>query len=106
MKSLQEIQTELKDNQEFQAMDVHQAILDIGYAYWQNPEERTVDSYLGMINFVKENYGELFAVSILLGKYNQQVCNGGIYNILIMDMLMALEGLEKNTTKTFHYIMK
>lgn len=33
--------------------------------------------YSDMVEWTKETFGEWFAMMILLGKYNQQVCNGG-----------------------------
>jgi hypothetical protein len=55
--------------------DWHQAILDIGYTRWQNSEN--INNYEDMINFMSSNYGDFSALMILVGKYNQQVCNGG-----------------------------
>lgn len=54
--------------------DFHQAILDVGYDAWQSKE---VNSYYDMVEMIKEEYGDKFALLILLGKYNQQVGNGG-----------------------------
>lgn len=54
--------------------EVHQSILDVGYAEWQ---KQPTWSYSDMIDWVEKTYGRLPAVAILLGKYNQQVGNGG-----------------------------
>lgn len=51
--------------------DLHQKILNIGYNLWKD------GSYKDAIMQVEEEYGEFIACMILLGKYNQQVCNGG-----------------------------
>jgi len=52
----------------------HQAIMDVGFGAWENKE---VNSYHEMIEMMKKKYGYEFALLILLGKYNQQVGNGG-----------------------------
>ena len=56
--------------------DYHQTILNIGYKWWQRVENKNM-SYLNMIDYMSETYGEIFAGFILVGKYNQQVGNGG-----------------------------
>lgn len=56
--------------------DYHQTILNIGYEWLQRVENKNM-SYLNMIDYMAETYGEIFAGFILVGKYNQQVCNGG-----------------------------
>ena len=67
---------EVVENNEF-----HQAVLDIGYKWWNetlndpNNTERVM--YLGMINHMNETYGWEAAFLILVGKYNYQVNNGG-----------------------------
>jgi len=52
---------------------VHQALLDVGYNEW----EKNDWSYSDMVNWVRENYRDISALAIMLGKYNQQVTNGG-----------------------------
>lgn len=54
-----------------------QTILDLAYNEWQNKENEKVDSYTSMLEWVREKYGNFAVLAILLGKYNQQVCNGG-----------------------------
>ena len=54
--------------------EFHQSILDIGYCWWQ---KELVDRYSDMIEKMKDDFGKEFAILILLGKYNQQVGNGG-----------------------------
>lgn len=54
---------------------VHQSLLELGYSQWQ--KEGHDWSYSDMITWVTKTYGTLVAFAILVGKYNQQVCNGG-----------------------------
>jgi len=54
--------------------DFHQAILDVGYNWWQGSD---VKSYSEMVYKMEKEFGYKFALLILLGKYNQQVGNGG-----------------------------
>lgn len=54
--------------------DFHQAILDVGFSWWQDKE---VESYADMVYKMEKEFGYKFALLILLGKYNQQVGNGG-----------------------------
>lgn len=54
---------------------VHQSILNVGYDEWQTTDKNW--GYSDMVKWVKETYGDLPALAILLGKYNQQVTNGG-----------------------------
>lgn len=54
--------------------DLHQSILDLGYCWWQN---KNVDSYYSMVDRMSKKFGDEFGLLILLGKYNQQVENGG-----------------------------
>lgn len=53
---------------------VWQQFLDLGYNEWQTRKEL---SYPDMLTWVANTYGEVVKLFILLGKYNQQVCNGG-----------------------------
>lgn len=64
----------LKEDKSFKNGDYHQSLLNICYDEWQKNKNW---SYSDMINFAIENYGELVAFAVLIGKYNQQVCNGG-----------------------------
>ncbi len=54
--------------------DYHQALLDAGYAAWQDNQKW---SYGEMIETAEETFGPAAALFILLGKYNHQVGNGG-----------------------------
>ncbi len=62
------------DTDSIKVGDFHQAILDVGYDAWNLNK---LWSYNDMVEFVKSEYGDKFALLILLGKYNQQVGNGG-----------------------------
>lgn len=53
---------------------IHQDLLTIAYADWQAADDW---SYAKMLENAREKYGELVEFAILIGKYNQQVCNGG-----------------------------
>lgn len=68
----------LVKTESFQKGDIHQAILDIAYDDWQQKEKMGIRwGYQNMIEAVDKEFGEEFGMLILLGKYNQQVCNGG-----------------------------
>jgi len=56
--------------------EFHQSILDVGYNWWQD-NSSDVKSYDDMIYKMEREFGYKFALLILLGKYNQQVGNGG-----------------------------
>lgn len=56
--------------------DVHQAVLDAGYSAWQKPENAKWQ-YADMVDEAEKTFGEMAKLLILLGKFNQQVCNGG-----------------------------
>jgi len=56
-------------------LDVHQEILNIMYEKWQNSENKK--TYEDMINWIEGEYGEFASFAVLVGKYNQQVTNGG-----------------------------
>ena len=53
----------------------HQTILNIMYQHWQKED---VDmNYKEILEWFSSEYGELAKFAVLIGKYNQQVCNGG-----------------------------
>lgn len=52
----------------------HQAILNVAYDDWQKADNW---SYSYMLDNAELKYGELAKLAVLVGKYNQQVCNGG-----------------------------
>ena len=53
---------------------IHQDLLTIAYADWQSAGDW---SYADMLKNTREKYSELVEFAVLIGKYNQQVCNGG-----------------------------
>lgn len=71
--------------------DYHQAIMDIAYNYLKSHEDSerpgtyNVDGYRNnkpwshsfLTGAAQSEFGELAEFAVLVGKYNQQVCNGG-----------------------------
>lgn len=57
--------------------EVWQSILNLGYVKWQKPELCSGWSYRDMVDWVGLEYGSFAKLCILMGKYNQQVLNGG-----------------------------
>lgn len=68
--------TSVYDTSSYKEGDYHQAILDYAYDKWQK-NLNGINSYESMIDWVSEDIGKEFAMMILIGKYNQQVGNGG-----------------------------
>ena len=70
-------------------MDIHQAIMNIAYDEYdkwlkKENEQRLEEgkfkqpwTYTNLLSYVETNYGSLAEFAVLIGKYNQQVCNGG-----------------------------
>lgn len=58
--------------------DLFQEVLNIGYNEWQRPENEQTWGFADMVSWVRENFGDDAALITMLGKFNQQVCNGGI----------------------------
>lgn len=70
-------------------IDIHQAIMNIAYDEYdkwlkKENEQRLQEgkfkqhwTYTHLLSYVETNYGSLAEFAILMGKYNQQVCNGG-----------------------------
>ena len=56
--------------------NVHQKLLNVGYHHWQTSD---CNSYKEMLDWMEDNFGPLAKMAVLVGKYNQQVCNGGHY---------------------------
>ena len=56
--------------------DLHQKILNICYSHWQEKPNNEW-SYGDMIENSEKLYGSFVKWCVLIGKYNQQVCNGG-----------------------------
>lgn len=65
----QRVQSVIKPNED----GVWQSLLDICYNDWQN-EKWSLEEMLQNARF---SYGEIVELACMLGKYNQQVCNGG-----------------------------
>lgn len=77
MNKFKEIKGLLLDNHLHSDDDnLHQQVLNVGYAKWQKTEDKEF-GYKEMLDWMEENFGQLAVVAVLLGKYNQQVCNGG-----------------------------
>lgn len=70
----------LRNDDDFQNGDVHQAILNIMYDIWN--QQSVWRSYKTMTSWFRSEYGDLAAFAVLIGKYNQQVCNGGHHQYL------------------------
>ncbi len=66
----------LETDIDFKGGEYHQALLNIVYSEWQKPENNAW-SYAEVIKFAIKEYGELVAFAVLIGKYNQQIGNGG-----------------------------
>lgn len=73
----------IKNDPEFLKGDVHQALLNIGYQEWQKEENKKYWDYTKMVKWVGKNYGEFVKFAVLVGKYNQQVENGGHYQYIL-----------------------
>jgi len=67
----------LKRTEDVKEEGYHQTILRIIYDDCQRDNSNM--SYDEIIEWIKEVYGEFSQLLVLLGKYNQQVCNGGHY---------------------------
>jgi hypothetical protein len=63
----------LKDHA-FSQGDVHQAIMNIIHDQWENNRNY---SYIDILHWVSTEFGKLFEFTMMLGKYNYQVENGG-----------------------------
>ena len=77
--TLKAIQDSLDGTYNFNNGDYHQALLDICYDHWKTEKGWR---YEDMLKFAKLTYGELIEFIVLIGKYNQQVTNGGHYQYL------------------------
>jgi hypothetical protein len=65
-----------KDDDE--PFDAWQAVVDIGYEWWESQPKDARVHYSEMVAHMKNAYGEIAALLILLGKANYQICNGGV----------------------------
>lgn len=59
---------------DYQNNDIHQSILNTCFDEWNC---RTNYSYAEIVDWMEQEYGKLAAFAVLVGKYNQQVENGG-----------------------------
>ena len=64
----------LKRTDEIDTDGYHQTIMNIMYEQWQKEDAM---SYNDILNWFETTYGSLSKFAVLIGKYNQQVCNGG-----------------------------
>lgn len=64
----------IEQTPDFLKGDVHQAILNVGYEEWEKNQNW---NYKDMLEWVEKEYGKFTKFAILVGKYNQQVENGG-----------------------------
>lgn len=64
----------LQRTDELEADGYHQSIMNIMYEQWQKEDAK---SYNDILNWFETTYGSLAKFAVLIGKYNQQVCNGG-----------------------------
>lgn len=55
--------------------DFHQATLNIMYNKWRNNHKKY--SYKEILDWFEKTYDSFAKFAVLIGKYNQQVCNGG-----------------------------
>ena len=68
---------------------IHQAILNIAYDRWQNTPG---SSYSDMVNWMADDFGGIAKFAVLIGKFNQQVLNGGHSQYLRQRLLWASSG--------------
>jgi len=72
----------LLDNFDSSKENYHQQILDVAYDAWTTDMEWT---YADMIDNTIEQFGQLTALLVLVGKFNQQVTNGGHIQYIMND---------------------
>jgi len=69
---------EKRNDSDYQRGDVWQSILNVGYDRWGAAKGASEKwRYDDMVKWVELEYGKFAALCVLLGKYNNQVCNGG-----------------------------
>ena len=71
---IETIRNSLAARESLQKSEYHQAILDVAYADWQQNKGWT---YGDTVNNAAEKLGAAAKLFILIGKYNEQTCNGG-----------------------------
>ncbi|QOY53033.1 hypothetical protein [Candidatus Sulfurimonas baltica] len=75
MKASQKLKDEvIKRASEIKEDGYHQAILNIMYEEWQ---QREATSYKEILEWYKQEFGNIAKFAVLIGKMNQQVTNGG-----------------------------
>lgn len=62
-----------RNDKDYQNGDVHQSILNLAYDKWQESD----CSHIQWMSWVELELGKLAAFAVLIGKYNNQVHNGG-----------------------------
>lgn len=62
-------------NEQLQKDGYHQTIMNIMYDYWKAQSQPM--QYKEILEWFESKYGELAKFAVLIGKYNQQVTNGG-----------------------------
>ena len=90
----------LKKTEDVKEEGYHQTVLNIIYNHWQ--KDNINMSYDDIIEWIKEVYGEFAQLLVLLGKYNQQVCNGGHYQYYHN----RYTGIEENETEAQIHLHK
>ena len=65
----------LKRVKKYDEYDYHQTIMNIMYEHWQKEDVKM--NYREILEWFELEYGVLARFAVQIGKYNQQVCNGG-----------------------------
>lgn len=65
-----------RNDWDYRKGNVHQAITNLLYSKWRSADGAGW-SYLDLATWTRLEYGDLAALALLTGRYNQQVCNGG-----------------------------
>jgi len=65
----------LKRVKKYDEYDYHQTIMNIMYEHWQRDDVKM--NYREILEWFELEYGVLARFAVQIGKYNQQVCNGG-----------------------------
>ena len=55
-----------------------QCVLDVCYSHWQIEANRSW-TYRDMVDNAEKTYGSTAKLLVLIGKFNQQVTNGGVF---------------------------
>lgn len=76
-KAAKEIKVDAHEAEEGKTTGTWQGIMNACYDVWQDEADNRVNSYEDLTAFARMQYGLGAEFAVLLGKYNQQVCNGG-----------------------------